>query len=125
MTVVDDCACECLALITDTLLSGARVARELETLFDVHGKPRTVVSDIGTEFTSNTTLAFAEACKIVWHYIAPGKPTQNAFVESCNDRLRDQLLSETVFPSLQHACATLAAWCKDYNTEYPHSRLGW
>ena len=74
MIVVDDCACECLALITDTLLSGARVARELETLFDVHGKPRTVVSDIGTEFTSNTTLAFAEACKIVWHYIAPGKP---------------------------------------------------
>jgi putative transposase len=63
--------------------------------------------------------------KFDWHYIAPGKPTQNAFIESFNGRLRDELLNETLFPSLHHARATLAAWRKDYNTERPHSRLGW
>lgn len=79
----------------------------------------------GTEFTSNAILAFADERKIDWHYIAPGKPTQNAFIESFNGRLRDELLNETLFPSLNHARATLAAWRKDYNTERPHSRLGW
>ena len=125
LTVVDDCTRECLALIADTSLSGARVARELATLFEVRGKPKTVVSDNGTEFTSNAILTFADDRKIDWHYIAPGKPTQNAFIESFNDRLRDELLNETLFPSLGHAHATLAAWLKDYNTERPHSRLGW
>jgi putative transposase len=60
-----------------------------------------------------------------WLSIAPGKPTQNAFIESFNGRLRDELLNETLFPSLHHARATLAAWRTDYNTERPHSRLGW
>ena len=125
MTVVDDCTRECLALIADTSLSGARVARELATLFEARGKPATVVSDNGTEFTSNAILTFADDRKIDWHYIAPGKPTQNAFIESFNGRLRDELLNETLFPSLNHARATLATWRKDYNTERPHSRLGW
>ena len=125
MTVVDDCTRECLALIADTSLSGARVARELATLFEARGKPGTVVSDNGTEFTSNAILTFADDRKIDWHYIAPGKPTQNAFIESFNGRLRDELLNETLFPSLHHARVTLAAWRKDYNTERPHSRLGW
>lgn len=82
LTVVDDCTRECLALIADTSLSGARVARELATLFEARGKPGTVVSDNGTEFTSNAILTFADDRKIDWHYIAPGKPTQNAFIES-------------------------------------------
>ncbi len=125
LTVVDDCTRECLALIADTSLSGARVARELATLFEARGKPITLVSDNGTEFTSNAILTFADDRKIDWHYIAPGKPTQNAFIESFNGRLRDELLNETLFPSLSHARATLAAWRKDYNTERPHSRLGW
>ena len=125
LTVVDDCTRECLALIADTSLSGARVARELATLFKARGKPITVVSDNGTEFTSNAILTFADDRKIDWHYIAPGKPTQNAFIESFNGRLRDELLNETLFPSLHHARATLAAWRTDYNTERPHSRLGW
>ncbi len=125
MTVVDDCTRECLALVADTSLSGARVARELATLFEARGKPATVVSDNGTEFTSNAILIFADDRKIHWHYIAPGKPTQNAFIESFNGRLRDELLNETLFPSLHHARVTLAAWRNDYNTERPHSRLGW
>lgn len=125
LTVVDDCTRECLALIADTSLSGARVARELSTLFEARGKPITVVSDNGTEFTSNAILTFADDRKIDWHYIAPGKPTQNAFIESFNGRLRDELLNETLFASLNHARATPAAWRSDYNTERTHSRLGW
>jgi putative transposase len=125
LTVVDDCTRECLALIADTSLSGARVARDLAALFEARGKPGTVVSDNGTEFTSNAILTFADDRKIDWHCIAPGKPTRNAFIESFNGRLRDELLNETLFSSLNHARATLAAWRKDYNTERPHSRLGW
>jgi putative transposase len=72
----------------------------------------TVVSDNGAEFTSNAILSFAEDREIDWHYIAPGKPTQNAFIESFNGRLRGELLNENLFPSLQHARARLAAWRK-------------
>jgi putative transposase len=125
MTVVDDCSRECLALIAETSRSGARVARELAALFEARGKPGTVVSDNGTEFTSNAILTFADDHKIDWHDIAPGKPTQNAFIESFSGRLRDALLNETQLPSLHHARATLATWRDDYNTERPHSRLGW
>ena len=138
LTVVDDCTRECLALIADTSLSGARVARELAAPFEARGKPQTIASDNGTEFTSNAILKFVDDYKFDWHYIAPrcpaavcvqtargGKPTQNAFIESFNSRLRGELLNETLFPSLHHARATLAAWRKNYNTERPHSRLGW
>jgi putative transposase len=125
LTVVDDCTRECLALIADTSLSGARVARELAALFETRGKPTTIVSDNGTEFTSNAILSFAQERQIEWHYIAPGKPTQNAFIESFNGRLRDEMLNETLFPSLAWARATLAAWRQDYNTQRPHSRIGW
>jgi putative transposase len=77
------------------------------------------------EFTSDAILKFVDDRKFDWHYIAPGKPTQNAFIESVNGRLRDELLNETQFPSLHHARVTLGAGCRDYNTERPHSRLGW
>ena len=79
----------------------------------------------GTEFTSNAILAFAEKRKLDWHYIAPGKPMQNAFIESFNGRLRDELLNETLFPSLAHARTTLADWRDDYNVDRPHSSIGW
>ena len=89
------------------------------------GKPRMIVSDNGTELTSTAILCFADDHKIAWHYIAPGKPVQNAFVESFNGRLRDELLNERLFRSLSHARTELAAWRVDYNTTRPHSRLGW
>ena len=79
----------------------------------------------GVQFTSNAILKFVDDRKFDWHYIAPGKPTQNAFIESFNGRLRDELLNETLVPSLHHARVTLVAWRKDYNTERPHSRFGW
>lgn len=125
LVVVDDCTRECLAFVADTSLSGLRVARELDRLIEVRGKPGMIVSDNGTELTSNAILRFADDHRIAWHYIAPGKPMQNAFVESFNGRLRDELLNETLFRSLAHARAKLDAWQADYNTMRPHSRLGW
>jgi putative transposase len=125
LVVVDDCTRECLALIADTSISGIRVARELDRLLIDRGKPRTIVSDNGTEFTSNAILRWADDEKVAWHYIAPGKPARNAFAESFIGRLRDELLNETLFRSLAHARAILEAWRTDYNDERPHSRLGW
>lgn len=89
------------------------------------GKPRSIVSDNGTELTSNAILTWSEERRIEWHYIAPGKPAQNAFIESFNGRLRDELLNETLFRSLAHARAALDRWRLDYNFSRPHSRLGW
>lgn len=89
LTVVDDCTRECLGLIADTSLSGLRVARELDRIIEDRGKPRMIVSDNGSEFTSNAILQWADRTKVSWHYIAPGKPIQNAFIESFNGRLRD------------------------------------
>ena len=125
LTVVDNCTRECLALIADTSLSGARVARELAAIIGCRGKPAMIVSDNGTELTSNAILAFADKRKVDWHYIAPGKSTQNALIEGFNGRLRDELLNETLFPSLAHARTTLADWRDDYNVEHPHSSIGW
>ncbi|MEZ0060604.1 putative transposase [Bradyrhizobium elkanii] len=96
LTVVDDCTRECLALVADTSLSGIRVARELDPLVIERGKPKMVVSDNGSEFTGNAILTWADRNRVAWHYIAPGKPMQNAFIESFNGRLRDELLNETL-----------------------------
>ena len=126
LAVVDDCTRECLALIADTSLSGCRVARELDDIVRQRGcRPTTIVSDNGTEYTSNAILTWADETAVGWHYIAPGKPQQNGFIESFNGRLRDELLNETLFRSLPHARAVLEAWRRDYNEERPHSKLGW
>ncbi|UPJ79280.1 IS3 family transposase [Bradyrhizobium sp. 183] len=125
LTVVDDCTRECLALVADTSLSGIRLARELDRLMIERGKPRMVVSDNGSELTSNAILMWADQSRVEWHYIAPGKPMQNAFIESFNGRLRDELLNETLFTSLAQARVTLGCWRADYNGTRPHSQLGW
>ena len=114
LCVVDDFSRECLALVADTSLSGARVARELTSLIGMRGKPHTVVSDNGTELTSSAILRWSQERRVEWHYIAPGKPMQNGFVESFNGRLRDECLNETLFTSLAHARFVLAAWRHDY-----------
>lgn len=121
LTVVDDFTWECLALVADTSLSGVRVARELDAIIARRGKLHTIVSDDGTEFTSMAILTWSEEPVIEWHYTAPGKPTQNAFIESFNGRLRDEILNETLFSSLPHAREMLTAWADDYNTIRPHS----
>jgi len=124
LAVVDDFTRECLCLVADTSLSGVRVARELDAVILGRGHPATCVSDNGTELTSMAILRWSQEMDIDWHYIAPGKPTQNAFVESFIGRLRDELLNETIFVSLAHARAALEVWKEDYNTVRPHSGLG-
>jgi len=123
LTVVDDFTRECLGLVADTSLSGARVARELDTIVAVRGKPHCIVSDNGSELTSTAMLRWQQETGIAWHYIQPGKPIQNAFVESFNGRLRDEMLNETVFRSLIHARELLAEWRDDYNSCRPHTSL--
>lgn len=125
LAIVDDCTRENLALVADTSLSGVRVARELDRLITERGRPKMIVSDNGSEFTSNAILAWADQAHVEWHYIAPGKPMQNGFIESFNGRLRDELLNEMLFSSLSHARAGLAIWRADYNGSRPHSQLGW
>lgn len=125
LNVVDDVTRECLAAIPDTSISGRRVARELAALIERRGKPGMIVSDNGTELTSNAILTFATERKIEWHYIAPGKPMQNGFIESFNGRMRDEFLNETLFRNLAHAREQIAAWVDDYNTQRPHSALGY
>ena len=121
--VIDDCTRENLGLVADTSLSGQRVVRELDGLIRLYGEPATIVSDNGTELTSRAILEWQNKTGIAWHYIAPGKPTQNAFIESFNGRLRDELLNEEVFTSLADARRKLAIWRHDYNTVRPHSAL--
>jgi len=125
LTVVDDCTRENLALVADTSLSGVRGARELDRLITERGKPRMIISDNGTEFTSNAILTWSELSHVEWHYSAPGKPMQNGFIESFNGRLRDELLNETLFSSLNQTQTTQAKWRDDYNQNRPHSQLGW
>lgn len=78
----------------------------------------------GTELTSSAILRWSQERQVEWHYIAPGKPMQNGFVESFNGRLRDECLNETLFTSLAHARFVLMAWRHDYNHVRPHSKLG-
>jgi putative transposase len=123
LAVVDDFTRESLCLIPDTSLSGARVARELDAIIAGRGPPLLCVSDNGTELTSVAILTWCQERLVGWHYIAPGKPTQNAFAESFIGRLRDECLNETLFTSLPQARAVLAAWQRDYNEVRPHSGL--
>ena len=120
----DDCCRENLGLIADTSIWGARVARELDALLRIYGKPACVVSDNGTEFTSKAILKWANDNKVEWHSIDPGKPQQNGYVESFNGSLRDECLNEEIFDSLADARRKLALWRYDDNHIGPHSSLG-
>jgi putative transposase len=124
LCVVDDFTRECLTLVADTSLSGVRVARELTRLIGLRGKPHTVVSDNGTELTSSAILRWSQERRVEWHYIAPGKPMQNGFIESFNGSFRDECLNETLFSSLPEARVRIAHWKEDYNHHRPHSSLG-
>ena len=125
LAIYDVCVRRCLAAVADFSLSGRRVARELDRLVALHGKPRAIGSDNGTELTSNAILTWTAESGVDWHYITPGKPVQNAFIESFNGRLRDEFLNETLFTSLMQARLALEAWRRDYNNVRPHSGIGW
>jgi putative transposase len=123
LTVVDDFTRECLTLVADTSLTAPRVTRELDRIIETRVCPRMIVSDNGTEFTSNAILAWQQERDVEWHYIAPGKPMQNGFIESFNGRLRDECLNEHLFANLNEARQIIETWRIDYNTNRPHSSL--
>lgn len=124
LAVVDDYTWENMCLVADTSLPGTRMIRELEAVIARRGLPRQCVSDNGPEFNSLSMLGWAQGRGLDWHYIDPGKPQQNAFIESFNGRLRDEFLNETLFTTLAQARVELEEWRRDYNTERPHSALG-
>ena len=124
LCVIDDFSRECLATVVDNSISGARVARELDGIAERRGRyPLMVVSDNGTELTSNAMLKWQQDRSVEWHYIAPGKPMQNGFVESFNGRLRDECLNEHLFRSYRHARDIIENWRIDYNLNRPHTSL--
>lgn len=94
LNITDDVTHECLGAIPDTSISGHRVARELTAIVAMRGKPGMIVSDNGTELTSHAIFAWARDHRIDWHYITPGKPMQNGYVESFNGKMRDELLND-------------------------------
>lgn len=123
LCVIDDFSRECLATVVDNSISGERVARELDAIADWRGYPCLVVSDNGTELTANAMLKWQQDRCVEWHYIAPGKPMQNGFVESFNGRLRDECLNEHLFVSYRHAREIIEGWRIDYNMHRPHTSL--
>jgi putative transposase len=123
LNVVDDFTRECLAIEVDTSLGGERVARVLDRICEDRGRPATVVTDNGPEFTSRALDGWAYDRGVKLHFIQPGKPVQNAYVESFNGKFRDECLNEHWFTSLAVARAHIEIWRDDYNRVRPHSSL--
>ena len=124
LNVVDDFTRECLAVEVDTSLSGQRVTRVLERLRAVRGSPERVVSDNGPEFTGQAVDSWAYQRGVQWQFIEPGKPVQNAYVESFNGKFRDECLNEHWFEQLEQARMIVEDWRQNYNESRPHSSLG-
>ena len=113
LNVIDDFSRECLAAVSDPSFGGVRGAPELDRIADLRGFPCFVVSYNSMELTRKAMLKWQEDRKVDWHYIAPGKPMQNSFVESYNGSFRDKLLNETLFSSLAEAREKITTWKDD------------
>ena len=124
LNIVDDYNRECLAAEVDTSIQGARVVRVLERLRERRGLPEVVVTDNGPEFAGRALDLWAYQQSVKLRFIEPGKPVQNAFIESFNGKMRDECLNEHWFGTLVEARQTIAAWRRDYNEVRPHSSLG-
>lgn len=125
LNIMDAFSREALEIEVDTSLNGQRVVRVLESLVAVRGKPRLIQVDNGSEFRGVELDKWAYRNQVKLHFIEPGKPTQNAKIESFNGRLRDECLNQEWFTSLFHARCVLAAWKDDYNFVRPHSALNY
>ena len=123
LNIVDDFTRECVAIEVDRSLPGLRVTRVLDRLRSMIGLPQTIVMDNGPEFAGRTLDAWAYANGVMLRFIRPGKPIENAYVESFNGKFRDECLNEHWFISVVDAKAVIAAWRIDYNTVRPHSSL--
>lgn len=122
--IVDDFTRECLAISVDSSINGHRVARLLGELVVARGKPQFIVSDNGPEFISKALDRWAYETDVKLHFIRPGKPVENAFIESFNGRFRDECLDQHWFADLADARSTIGAWRVDYNEVRPHGSLG-
>jgi len=122
-TIVDDYTRECMAIEVDTSIGGTRVTRVLDFIALQRGFPETIVLDNGPELTSLAMLSWAATKHVRLHHIAPGKPTQNCYVESFNGKFRDECLNEHAFDTLDEARITIEQWRLDYNGGRPHSSL--
>lgn len=123
--LIDNYTKECVGNIVDTSIGGYRVARELERIVEFRGKPRAIVCDNGPEFISGKMFDWSQKSKVDLHFIQPGKPQQNAFIESFNGRMRDECLNVNLFNSLLEARVVISEWIEDYNKVRPHSSLGY
>ena len=124
LNVVDDYSRECIGQLVDVSISGERVSRLLERLAVERARPTAIVVDNGPEFTSKALFGWAQRMGVRLHFIQPGKPCQNAFVESFNGKFRDACLNEQWFVDLAEARRRIEAWRLHYNTVRPHSSLG-
>jgi len=124
LAIVDDFSHESLALEVDFSLSGARMTRVLDAIAGARGYPEVLVLDNGPENTSLSMLRWSVDHRVRLHFIAPGKPVQNAFVESFNGKFRDECLNEHEFITLEEARDIIEAWRQDYNSARPHTSLG-
>ena len=124
LTMVDVLTRECLSLEADFSLSGRRVVEVLERLIRTRGVPKIITVDNGSEFTSQDLDAWAYANGVQLDFIRPGKPVENAFIESFNGRLRDECLNSEIFLNLVDAKQKLLEWQQDYNHNRPHGSLG-
>jgi putative transposase len=125
LSVIDVYTRECLALEVDTSFASRRVTRELDRIVAERGAPEAIRCDNGPEFTSRHFLAWGLERKIEVVHIEPGRPVQNAFVESFHGKLRDECLNASWFANLFEARAKIAAWKEEYNEKRPHSSLGY
>ena len=124
LTVVDDATHESVAVHPDTAISGAYVTRILDQIKQERGLPKVIRADNGAEFCGRAMAIWAHANAVALRFIEPGKPNQNAYVESFNGRLRDECLNEHWFTSLAHARAVIEDWRRDYNEHRPKKDLG-
>jgi putative transposase len=124
LAIVDDATTEAVAIVPARALSGLTVTRVLDRLAATRGLPQVLRTDNGLEFCGRAMLTWAHERRVTLRLIAPGKPTQNAYVESFNGRFRDECLNEHWFTSLAHAEAVIEAWRREYNEERPKKRLG-
>lgn len=124
LTIVDDFTRECLAVEVDTSLGGFRVARVLDRVAEFRARPKGITVDNGPEFAGRALDAWAYRNKVRLDFIRPGKPVENAYIESFNGRLRDECLNVNEFDSLRDAQNVIEAWRDDYNGRRPHGSLG-
>jgi putative transposase len=125
LAIVDNFSRECLAIEVDTSITGTRVKRVLEHLRQVRGLPRAIRVDNGPEFAGKILDAWAYERKVQLAFIRPGKPIENAYIESFNGRFRDECLNEHWFFTIDHARAVIEAWRNEYNEQRSHSSLNY